>query len=224
MIVYPAIPQGTPQWRALRRGRPTASHLSEVITAAKGDYSASAPKYMAELLAQCFETDVDPDRDEFSTFWTRRGQELEPLARSELATILGREAHQVGFCIQENGIFGCSPDVLFKTGDAYDDGGELKCPAPAQHVKWVMDGGLPLEHKAQVHGSMVITSIPRWNFLSYCPGMQPFHVQVTWDDFTDKLAALMARFTSDYKALHERLIPKLQLTLPSPQPTQDPTP
>lgn len=214
MIIYQDIEQGTPEWHSLRRGRPTASRLSEVITAAKGDYSASAPKYMAELLAECFDTDIEPGDDNFDNFWTRRGKDLEPLARLELSRILGREAHQVGFCLHDGGVFGCSPDALFKDGGSYDSGGELKCPKPSQHVLWIMGGVLPPEHKAQVEGSMVITGLRCWEFLSFCPGLQPFHVTVHWSDYTDKLAEHMDRFTREYKELHAKLVPKLTLTLP----------
>lgn len=221
MVVYPQIEQGSDAWNDLRRGRPTASRFSEIITAAKGDYSASAKKYMAELLAQCFETDVDPGQDEFSTYWTRRGCDLEPLARAELSRILGRQAHQVGFVLHDGGLFGCSPDALFKDGDTYERGGELKCPKPSQHVLWVMGGVLPPEHRAQVEGSMVICGLKYWEFLSYVPGMQPFHVTVEWNEFTDTLAKHMDRFTAEYKALHEELVPKLTLLLDKPEPVQD---
>ena len=42
--------QGTEGWFAARLGIPTASEFSDIITPAKGDYSASAPKYIARLI------------------------------------------------------------------------------------------------------------------------------------------------------------------------------
>jgi hypothetical protein len=61
---------------------------------------------------------------------------------------------------------------------------------------------------------MVITGLSHWHFFSWCPGMQSLHVVVGRDDYTAKVAEAMDRFTREYKELRERMIPKLQLTLP----------
>ena len=214
MVVYPTIDQRSPEWRKLRQGRPTASRFSEIVTAAKGEYSKSAQGYMYELLADCFPTDIDPDEaDRFDNFWTRRGTDLEPLARVELAKILQCEIHQVGFCLHDDGLFGCSPDGLIKEGETYIEGVEIKCPSPAVHVEYMAGGKLPSSYCQQVHGSLVITNLPRWHFASFCPGMQAFHVVVERDDYTDKVAACLKKFSEEYKAMREALIPKLQLSL-----------
>lgn len=212
MIVYPDIPQNSKEWRELRAGRATASNFDKIMTPKKMKYSDQAEGYMCELIAACFETDVE-EVPQFDSFWTKRGRELEPLARLELAKITSMEVHQVGFCLHENGILGCSPDGLLKSDGEYFAGGEFKCPMPATHVEYMKDGVLPDEYKLQCHGSMLVTGLKEWHFLSFCPGMQTFYIRVTPDEFTEKLAECLDRFVAEYKAMHERLVPKLQLTL-----------
>lgn len=221
MIVFPSIEQGSPDWHEIRRGRATASRFGKIMSPKELKYSTQARDYILELIAECFETDVTENRPpDFGTFWTRRGQDLEPLARLALDEITGLKSVQVGFCLSEEGILGFSPDCLIQSDGVFVTGGELKCPEPKTHCSWVSDGILPPEHKAQVHGSMVIGGFQEYHFLSFCPGMQPFYIHVQRDDYTEKLAMCLQRFVAEYKELREALIPKLQLTLPAPQTSQ----
>lgn len=214
MVVYPNMAQDSPEWREIRTGRATASNFDKIMSPKKMKYSEQAEGYMCQLIADCFETDVD-DVPVFDTYWTRRGKQLEPLARLELAKITGMEIHQVGFCLHDNGILGCSPDGLLKSGDAYVAGGEFKCPMPATHVKYINDGVCPQEYLAQCHGSMIVTGLQEWHFLSHCPGMQPFYIKITPDEYTEALAGCLDKFVAEYRVMHEKLIPKLTLTLPT---------
>lgn len=214
MIVYPVVEQRSKEWIALRRGRPTASRLKDIMTPVKREYSKTARLYIAELIAACFDTDVEGMiEDRLSTYWVRRGVELEPLAKTELAKALGTEVHDVGFCLHDGGLFGCSPDGMVKENGVWVKGGEFKCPAPKTHVQWVMEGGIPSEYLCQVHGSMVITGLKQWEFLSYCPGMKPLHVTAEHNDFTERLAECMDRFAREYKETMALMMPKLQLQL-----------
>ena len=215
MIVYPVVEQRSPEWVALRRGRPTASRLKDIMTPVKCEYSKSATKYMASLIADCFDTDIDGmlEGEKYSNYWTSRGIDLEPLARIELGKILGVDISEVGFCLHDAGLFGCSPDGLVKENGVWSKGCEFKCPAPKTHVQWVMEGGIPSEYLCQVHGSMVITGLKQWEFLSYCPGMKPLHVTAEHNDFTERLAECMDRFAREYKETMALMMPKLQLQL-----------
>jgi hypothetical protein len=44
--------QGSAEWWKLRKGIPTGSQFSRIITAKKGDYAAGAKHYAAELIAE----------------------------------------------------------------------------------------------------------------------------------------------------------------------------
>ena len=206
--------QQSEEWFAIRKGRPTASQFKKIITPAKGELSKQADKYIIELIAECF----CPTYAAFiGNNWTDRGNELEPEARKAFEDHTGLFVEQVGFVTQgDNGAWkhavGCSPDGLLKNdAGEYVAGLEIKCPSPTTHVEYVLNGVLPDEYKPQVHGSLAVTGLPRWHFWSYYPGMQPLHVVVERDSYTDKLTAALDKFLIDYGAAREKAIPKLQI-------------
>ena len=207
MIIHPLVVQGSEEWHALRRGRPTASRFKDIITAAKGDLSKSSSSYIAELIGECFV----PDWVDFAgNKYTDRGTELEPEARQAFNELTGFQTVEVGFVTRPDGIVGCSPDGLIAGPSGnYMSGLEIKCPSPKVHVSWIMAGGLPDEHKQQVHGSMAVTGLNSWNFFSYFPGLQPFHLVVHRDAYTAKLSASLDQFLIDYAATRSAVIPKL---------------
>jgi hypothetical protein len=118
------------------------------------------------------------------------------------------EPTRVGFI--RNGRMGCSPDSLI----GEDSGLEIKVAIPAVQIERLQRGTLPPEHKAQVHGSMLVTGRPSWSFVSYCPKLPPLILTVERDDayveqiakaieaFNDELDALVAsiRTYSDFKS------------------------
>src|SRR5690606_22020949 len=116
----------------------------------------------------------------------------------------GYKLQQVGFCTRMDEIVGCSPDslILDDSGN-YIAGLEIKCPAPATHVGYVLDDQLPDEYKQQVHGGMAVTGLNEWHFWSYFPGMQPFHKVVRRDAYTEKLSAALDEFVILYQKARE---------------------
>jgi hypothetical protein len=213
MIIHPLVVQGSEEWHALRRGRPTASRFKDIITAAKGDLSKSSSSYIAELIGECFV----PDWVDFlGNKYTDRGTELEPEARQAFDELTGFKTVEVGFVTRTDGIVGCSPDGLIAgPSGGYMSGLEIKCPSPKVHVGWIMAGGLPDEHKQQVHGSMAVTGLNSWNFFSYFPGLQPFHLVVHRDAYTAKLSDALDQFLIDYSAARSAVISKLTINKPN---------
>jgi hypothetical protein len=214
MIIHPHTEQYSEAWFNVRRGRPTSSQFKRIITSVKAEYSKGAQGYMIDLVAECFV----PTYAAFTgNAWTERGNELEPEAREAFSTLTGKAVEQVGFVTQGEGgpwrdFVGCSPDGLIKGPDGeWMEGLEIKCPSPSVHVGYVLDGVLPDDYKQQVHGSLAITGLPRWNFFSYYPGMQPLHVVVEPDDYTEKLSRCIDRFILEYRDAREKMIPKLIL-------------
>jgi len=207
MKVYKDIIQGTPEWLMLRKGRPSASRFSEIITP-KEKPSSSANGYMRELIAETF----CPTYEQWKgNKYTDAGTALEPEAREAFAKHTGLTLEQVGFCLADDGICGCSPDSLITECGSYVAGLEIKCKSPMVHTDYVMDGILPPDVTAQIHGGLVITGLSEWHFWSYYPGMKPLHVIVKPDDFTEKLKDALSAFVVGYKAEYERAIPLLKL-------------
>lgn len=209
MKIYRDLTQGSVEWLAIRKGRPTASRFSDIVTAT-GKPSASAGPYIRELIAECF----CPD---FPTWGgnaaTDRGVELEPAAREAFGLHTGLAIEQVGFVISDDNTCGCSPDslVVSTLGTTHSAGVEIKCPAPKTHVGYVLDGVLPDVYRAQVHGSMIVTGFNIWHFYSHFPGLKPLHVVVQRDDYTELLAKALTAFVARYKEEMAAAVPKLQL-------------
>jgi hypothetical protein len=209
MKVYPAMEQGSEEWLAIRKGRPTASRFDKILTAT-GKVSSQSEDYIHELIAECFCPDFTAW---FGNAMTERGKETEGEARDAFAAHTGLKLEQVGFVLADDGVCGCSPDSLILGPDGQHVAGlEIKCPAPKTHVSYVLGEGIPAEYRQQVHGSMAVTGLKQWHFWSYFPGMQPFHAVALRDDYTERLAKALADFVADYKKKMAAAIPKLKVT------------
>lgn len=210
MKIYTDILQNSEAWENLRKGRPTASRFSEIITAAKGELSKSASSYIRELIGECY---VPEFKYWEGNAFTERGTEFEAEGRAAFAAYSGLDVKQVGFVLSDDKISGCSPDGLIMDAKGeYFSGLELKCPTPKVHVGYVMDGVLPDAYKQQVHGSMVITGLNEWNFWSYFPGLNPLHIVVKRDDYTAKVEKALAEFVVLYLDETFTAQRKLQMT------------
>lgn len=166
--------QGSPEWFAARAGMPTASEFATVMAKGKdGGASVTRAKYMRQLAGEILTGEPSPEG--FSNWATDRGHALEDEARQYYAFTRDLEPQRVGFI--RGDIAGCSPDSLIG-----EDGGlEIKIAIPAVQIERLMRGVLPSEHKAQVHGSMWVSTRPWWDFMSYCPRLPPLIIRVERD-------------------------------------------
>ncbi|GAT33266.1 YqaJ-like recombinase domain-containing protein [Terrimicrobium sacchariphilum] len=206
MTIYDQIEQGSDEWKELRKGKPTASSFSKIITAAKGELSKSVDGYINKLIAECF----CPEWEDWQgNFFTERGKAYEDEAREAFRQFSGHDVRKVGFCLSNDGVSGCSPDSLIYCDGNPVAGLEIKCPAPETHVGYIRAGVLPDDYKQQVHGSLAVTGLSEWHFWSYFPGTQPFHVVVRPDEYTAKLAAALEKFVELYKAEYSAALPKI---------------
>lgn len=204
------VEQGSPAWLRLRRGIPTASEASRILTAG-GKPSASQDAYIAELIDEIVRPMEDRDPEEQMAQFsgnrhTERGHALEPKMRDWLALVTRADVRTVGFVTNASGTAGCSPDSFIYVGETLSRGVEGKAPEGKKHVLWMLDNEMPEEHKQQVHMSMVVTGLREWSFVSYCPGYKPFHVVAKWDDYTDKMAAELDKFLARLAAAKEQFI------------------
>jgi hypothetical protein len=82
---------------------------------------------------------------------------------------------------------------------------EAKCPKAQTHVKWLMKGGLPDEHKPQCHGALVVGDLEWVDFISYCAGYRALIVRVVRDDYTAKVEKALQQFIQRYEAAKMRI-------------------
>lgn len=187
MIKITDVEQGQPEWFALRAGIPTASNFDKIFTS-KGDKSKSANGYMNTLLAEWMTGAKDSIKQ---SEWMARGIELEPDARNAYEFIKDCDVEQVGIVFRDKSrLVSCSPDGLME-----DKGLEIKCPAPGTHVGYLMDQKLPTAYIPQVQGSMWVTGLDSWDFMSYHPDMKPVIITVERDN---KLMTAIDGIMSDF--------------------------
>jgi len=192
------LEQGTIEWFDARKGIPTASCFSKIVTSAKCEKSKTSKTYMYELIAE----KLGASNESFSNNWTDRGNELEDMARSTFAFITDTEIVEVGMIKTDCGKIGCSPDGLIG-----EDGGiEIKCPKASTHIKYLLDGILPLEYKMQVMGSLMVSERKYWYFMSYHPELKPFILKVERDEeFISKMRAHINSFNDELEEKFLRL-------------------
>ena len=160
------IEQGTDEWLKERIGVVTASRFKDIVTPAKGDLSKSSITYMYELIAE----KLGAETDFYTNEHMERGTELEPQARAVYELIHDTKVEEVGMLKTDCGSIGISPDGLIG-----ENGGiEIKCPKASTHVKYMLDGVLPLTYKPQVMGSLWISGREWWDFMSFHPQLDPF--------------------------------------------------
>lgn len=131
--------------------------------------SASAIKY-AWLIAM--ETIAREPLDEtFVTYAMRRGQELEPRARSVYERRTGAWIEEAGLALTDDDRFGYSTDGL------RDDDGliEIKCPMACDKLGevWQHPESAHLEYIDQINGGLWITGRKYCDLIVYCPWLSP---------------------------------------------------
>lgn len=191
--------QGSPEWWAVRRGIPTSSEVSRIITPAKATLAAGRHAYAAELVA----ASLGWERQFKGSPDTERGHFLEKEARRWIKLQTGMAVREVGFCLSDCGRYGASPDGLLEDGAPV----EIKAPDLHTFIKWRMSGGLPDEHKAQVHHHIHVTGAKRCLFIAYttCPYIDNMLVWVDRDEFTDRLAECVDTFCDELDKLRRDL-------------------
>ena len=142
----------------------------------------------------------------------QRGNALEDDARRYYEQRTGYEVTQVGFITHDTGGFGCSPDgLVYRKGPWSDDmpalshGIEIKSPMNENAMRYLLDGELPEEYKLQVHMSMAVTGLNRWDFLSYCPGEAQLLLTIERNDTTDQLEAGLKRLVAEKRKIKAKL-------------------
>lgn len=195
------IEQRTPEWLALRASCfVTASEAAAFFYKTDARSESARLNYIARKLAEPIYSDEglagfeflqkmrEKEEKQFEyNIPVQRGNALESMARDWLAAHTKQDVREVGFVTTDDGVIGASPDGV--VGDTISHGCEIKSPIPETHIKWLLEGSLPDEHKHQVHCSMIACDVDRWDFLSFCPGLPPLLLTERRSKFTADLEA-----------------------------------
>lgn len=200
MLIHREFAQGSIEWALARAGIPTASEFDALVTPKfeprKGETPAT---YLATKLAEKW---IGGCLAGFGSWATDQGAIRESEARGWFELEHGFAIDRVGFITTDDGLVGASPDGLISP----DSGVEIKCPQPIKHVKTLLEGEIPDEHLAQIHGGMFVSGAKQWYFVSYCPHFPPFVRIVEWDEgIQEKLAEALAIFLAKLQSGFDRL-------------------
>jgi putative phage-type endonuclease len=190
--------QRSDEWFRLRRGIPTASSFSKIMTS-KLDYSKSAEKYAWDLVGESFGIERDKV---FVSHAMQHGIDFEDEASFSYSLTAEAEVEECGFIFQDDRKFwGASPDRLIG-----DDGLlEIKCPQPARMVEYHEQQKLPTQYIQQVYGQLLVTGRKWLDFYAYHPEMKPFLIRVNADSQKqNKVQDCLERFTKYRLDLIER--------------------
>lgn len=189
------VKQGTDEWLRARIGIPTASDFDNLVTPNFQTKDGAARE--TYLYRKLTEKVMGFPLDNAGSWAMEQGTILETEAIPYYELVYDIPVQRVGFCTTDDGRIGCSPDGLI--GD--DDGLEVKCPLPQTHLRYLLEGGIPKDYMAQIHGAMFVTGRAKWTFLSYSRQFPALVVHVERDEriqgiLRNTLEAFLLKFDS----------------------------
>lgn len=166
------IEQRSAEWFEMRRGKPTASQFSKVLTS-RGYPSKSQNEYAADLVLDR----LGYPKPHFDSPAMAVGREREPMAVLAFELATGIDTQEAPFILHESGRWGASPDRLI--GDSAIL--ELKCPMEKTHLKNLERREVPSHYFPQVQGQMIVAGVDKGWFMSYHPDHEVMIVEVERD-------------------------------------------
>ena len=159
-----AIPQGTPEWLALRAGIVTASNVHKIITPKTMKLSEQHKGYMARLLLEWVVG--KPILDEEETTWMRAGTDQQDQALRAYSFQQRVTATAAGFYTTDDGLIGASPDGLADSAGLV----ELKGRKPELHLaSLIWKDEFTAGHNPQVQTQLYVCEDREWDDLNCYP-------------------------------------------------------
>jgi len=153
------------EWFAARRGKVTASRVSDVVAKTKSGWGASRGNYRAQLVAERL---TGQSAESFTNAAMQWGTETEPEARAAYEFLRDAEVVEVGFVNHPKiGMSGASPDGLVGNDGLV----EIKCPNTATHIDTLLTDTVPGKYMLQMQWQMACTNRQWCDFVSYDPRM-----------------------------------------------------
>jgi putative phage-type endonuclease len=187
------IVQGSPEWKALRCGKVTASRVADVVAKTKTGYSASRANYLAQLIAERL---TGTPAETYTNAAMQHGVDTEPEARAAYEFYQGVTVEQVAFVPHPTiDQAGASPDGLVGADGLV----EIKAPNTATHLETLIGQAVPQKYFLQMQFQMACTGRKWCDFVSYDPrmpeNMRLFVKRVPRDDkVIDELETEIAGF------------------------------
>ncbi len=158
------IEQRSEEWFEARRGRFTASNISQILTKGKSKDSVGVSLHSLAL-DKAIEQLYGVDKEGFTSFDMQRGIDLEPKAFSRLADILAEDFIEISEApfVEYGHNAGASPDGL--TSNNWNI--EIKCPNRLNFFKFVASEDIKKEYYDQMQMQMLVTDTDGTYFFNY---------------------------------------------------------
>lgn len=155
--------QGSPEWKAIRLGKLTASRMADAIAKTKTGWGAGRANLMAALVAERLTGEPAVDFTNMAMQW---GTEKEPEARAAYAFHFDADVSEIGFANHPTiSDAGCSPDGLVGSDGLI----EIKCPNTANHIDTLLGASVKGSYLTQMMWQMACTGRQWCDFVSYDP-------------------------------------------------------
>lgn len=198
------IEQGSPEWFAARRGKVTASRVSDVIAKTKMGWGASRTNYMAELVAERLTGNTAEAYTNAAMQW---GTEKEPDARAAYEFRTDATVDLIGFVEHPKLIMtGASPDGLIGSDGLI----EIKCPNTATHIDTLLGQSIPAKYGTQIQWQLACTDRLWCDFVSFDPRMpESMRLFVTRVQRDDETIGELEKLVSDFLVEVDRKVSEL---------------
>lgn len=202
---YFDVIQGEEPWFKLRNGVPTASRFDMILTPKEGKPSTQQEKLINQLVGERLSLIPPEGVENYTNRAMRWGAQCEAEARAYFCFKTSLEVYNGGFCLDDSGRYGASPDALVGTETATTGALELKAPQAETQVEYLRNGGLPPAYRWQCQGHLLVTGLPVCWFLSYSPGLPPLLIRVERGPDTEKLAVALNEFWDRFMEAFEKV-------------------
>ena len=197
MKIRTDIQQGTLEWLSARAGIVTASEFGEFLT---NDLKPRTGEMRKSYIARKVAERIFGPLPSHNTLDMDLGKILEEEAIPWFEFEKGLKVDRPGFVTSDDGMAGCSPDGLIVAGNI---GLEIKCPRPETHIGYLLKMAssvkdetardwFPPHYAPQVLGSMSVTGLRDWVFVSYCRKLPPLVARIFWGDWKKEIAQVEA--------------------------------
>lgn len=199
--------QGSQEWFEARLGKATASRMADVCAKIKSGEAATRRAYRIQLVCERITGTLT---EHFTTRDMEWGTEQEPFARAAYEAHSGNFVDECGAIPHKTiEMFAASPDGLVGKDGLI----EIKCPRPATHIEWLLDGRVPTQHKPQMIAQIACTGRKWVDFVSFDPRM-PEHLRLFVVRFTpspkeiEEVEAQVSTFLAEVEESYQLLMGK----------------
>lgn len=198
--------QRSDDWKQIRIGKVTASRMNDLLSILRGGGEAAGRRNLRAQMVVERLTGVSAENG-FVSQAMLEGIENEKFALASYELKNDCMVERIGFVHHATiANAGCSPD-----GFIGDDGLiEAKCPLPATHIAYLLNGGVPSEYVNQMTWQLACTGRKFCDFVSFSPVM-PEHLQLFTIRFPrdDKriaeLEAEVVKFNAEVESVIQQL-------------------